>query len=225
MKVVDIQSRDKLAEGRTTQMGFAFCKKLDNETVETVQPISPCKDYLNDVVWAEHIKKPVKVYGLDYSPVNIVDSFWYLAIKICKTRGGSEYPRFKEDFKNLKKNYQNILKLLNHVENLLKFEDFSTIHKANDDIFVLKVPAKWCQYTYSISLYSLLVRMGQFYEGENPDEFLENYNNHLDTSLWTPYKKRFKQIIETGFKEQDLNLLTRPHAVHNEGFCTTKLWS
>ena len=51
IQIINKQCRSKLCEGRSYQMGFAFLKKLDNNTFETVQPISPCKDYLNDVIF------------------------------------------------------------------------------------------------------------------------------------------------------------------------------
>lgn len=227
MKVIDKLKRDVLMEGRSHQMGFALCKEIDENTLEAVQPISPCKDYLNDVVWAEQTGKEITAYGLHYKPQGLKKPFWYLAFKIQPNKYAgpyNKYEKMEEDKKRLAKNYKNILSIINYVEALLHLEHPSNIYKANDDIFVLRLSEKWCQYTYSISLYSLLVRMAQFNDGEDPDKFLEDYANNLDTGLWTPYKQKFEKILKTGFKEQDLSQLGGGTKVHNEGFCTTKLW-
>ena len=226
MKVINKLTRKNLGEGRDRQMGFGFCKKIDDKTVETVSPISPCKDYLNDVVWSEHTGKSITVYGLSYKPHDIKGDIWYFAVKLCPPFYEDKDYDLETQKKPLSENYKNIVKLLNHVEKLLKLETFSKIYKANDDIFILAIPADWCKYTYSISLYSLLVRMGQFYTGvESPDEFLEKYSNNLDIMLWRNAKKKYKELLKTGFKTQNLEELKGGGNVHNNGFCNTKLWS
>ena len=73
LKIIDKQNRGKLNEGRNYQMGFAFCKKVSNKVLETIQPISPCKDYLNDVVYSERTGKNVSAYGLNTSKLGLFD--------------------------------------------------------------------------------------------------------------------------------------------------------
>lgn len=198
------KGRKKYNEGRQHQMGFMFCKKIAENVFETVAPMSCCKDYLNDYVYAEASGKGMKVFGANAQPTGLFKDEVYLAFKILPKFGHTInsdehkriYPTYLEDIKNLAKTYINIEKLLNCVEELLKLEDRTVIYKAARNNYVAYVPKFWVQYTYLISLYSLLIRMGQFYTGENtPEQFLETYSNPLDKNLWIGAKPRFKEIL------------------------------
>lgn len=190
--VKDVCDRKKLSEGRNFNMGFAFCKQLSNGTFETVQPISPCKDYLNDVVYTEHTGKPFQACGLSTVKHGIFENapHAFLAIKMLPPKG-SVYTDLEASKKRLQQNYKHIETLLNFVEEQFSkygIDDRTAITPTQDpDLFLLAVPLWWCRTTHLISLYSLLVRMGQFWDGTvNPATFLENYNNPLDLSLWIP---------------------------------------
>jgi len=51
MQIDVLHKRNNLAEGRNFGMGFGFLKKLSNTKYKTIMPISPCKDYINDVLY------------------------------------------------------------------------------------------------------------------------------------------------------------------------------
>lgn len=222
MKIVDKQNREVLGEGRNHGMGFAFLKKLKKEKeFETVCPISPCKDYLNDVIYGEALNVPVSACGLSYNPVGGVfdEPFSNLVIKIVnyqKKNTYGKYPNFESDIKQLKKNYKNIEKLLNYIENRIGI-DHTEITPSNDDMYHLKVPRYWTESTYLTSLYTLLIRMGQYYDGEKtPDEFLNTYPNNNETSLWNSSKLKLIMIMN-GYKIKQTFDKKTGGAIHGMG--------
>src|SRR5687768_15710647 len=94
LTLVDKQDRSVLCEGRNYGIGFAFCKRT-GDVLETVQPVSPCKDYLNDVVYSEHSGQPFSAWGLRTSKKNIfyADEGAYVLFQVCKkgARGPTAY--------------------------------------------------------------------------------------------------------------------------------------
>lgn len=233
--VKDFCDRGKLIEGRNYNMGFAFCKRVGKNEYHTVQPISPCKDYLNDVLFSEHTGKNFSACGLHTQKQGIFDgeSMGYIAIQMLEPKGG-KYP-LQEPFADVKArlraNFKNIEKLLNHVEDEFvahgqEIPDRTAVVESTDpDIFLLYVPFWWCRTTHLISLYSLLVRMAQFWDGEgNPASFLETYNNPLDKGLWVPNygvgaKIKYKCMLKYGVRittPQELAEAPTPN-VHGNG--------
>ena len=231
IKITDSQNRGILSEGRNYQMGFAFCKKVTDKKFETVQPISPCKDYLNDVVYSEHTGKKITACGLKYEKTGIFGDNAYLAFKIQprqndkgyeikQTNGVREYNKDKE---NLSKNYKNIQTLLNYVEEGLKVEKTKVV-KGSDGTFLAKADKFWTSKIYLTSLYSLLIRMGQFYDGKkSPKEFLDSYNDSLDLGLWQNAKIKVEKMLGGHLPEQPFDTFKTHSDVHfNSGIVATK---
>lgn len=222
MKIIDKQDREVLSEGRNYGMGFAFLKELKTNEFETICPISPCKDYLNDVVYGEALNVPVSACGLNYKPVGGVfeEPFSNLVIKITnyqKKNTFSKYANFETDTKQLKTNYKNIEKLLNYIETRIGI-DHTEITPSNDDMYHLKVPRYWTESTYLTSLYALLVRMGQYYDGKKePVEFLNNYpTNNIESSLWNSAKLKLIMIMN-GYKIKQTFDKKTGGAIHGSG--------
>lgn len=178
-------------------MGFAFCKQVGDNEFETVQPLSPCKDYLNDVVYTEHTGRNFSAAGLTTTKQGIFENVpnAFIAIKMLNPKGAGKVYGAVFDLKQatelLQKNYKNIATLLNFVEEQFVpqgLTDRTTITETADkEMFLLSVPLWWCRTTHLISLYSLLVRMGQFWDGNgDANTFLENYDYPLDKALWKP---------------------------------------
>ncbi|HEY0749830.1 MAG TPA: hypothetical protein VGD26_01665 [Chitinophagaceae bacterium] len=228
--VKDVCNRSVLSEGRTFNMGFAFCKQMDDGSFETVQPLSPCKDYLNDVVYSEHTGKPFMACGLCTKKTGIFEAgpYAFLAIKMLSHKG-REWDGLPEAQARLKKNFKNIEKLLNYVEEQFsKYDltDRTSITATQDqDLFLLAVPLWWCRSTHLISLYSLFVRMAQFWDGEgSPQAFLDGYNNPLDLHLWRQYsgysaEQKYKNMLKYGIRittPQELAEFQHPN-VHSNG--------
>lgn len=228
MKLIDNLNRHVLSEGRSYQMGFAFLKKTDENTYTTVQPISPCKDYLNDVVWAEFTNRPISAYGLIYNKLNIYDNdFAYIVISMCQYKYANSYNsnQWIIDVQNLKSNYKNINLYINEIEKLFKLDNFTTIKEIEDNKYFICVPIFWVQYTYLISLYSLLIRACQNYTPDDGDvlSFLSSSKIlPIDIGLIKTMLPKLHKLLENGIPVQDLNALPGTTQTHNMGICGFK---
>lgn len=225
MVIIDKQDRSKLNEGRNYQMGFAFLKKIAPVRLfETVQPLSPCKDYLNDVVYSEATGEPVIAYGLKTKKENLFhdEKYAYLAIKIMTRKDGGDYGSLQKDIDNLNSNYLTLKSFINYFDTALGLKK-TQIYKANidvDSIFVIKFDKAWAQYTYSISLFSLLLRVGQFYKGDVPPmDFLKSFSAfNPDVYLVQNVLPKINKILELkALPEQDLTTLPPGTGIHNFG--------
>lgn len=201
--IIDNNDRSKLVEGRNYQMGYAFLKRTNKSTYNAISALSACKDYLNDVVFTQITQKPIVAYGFKTSYLKTLykKDHAYLGIKILPMFGSNTNKDFNisVDKANLVRTYPYIQTLLNHVETLFNVEGRTIIHPANDDFYLVIVPIFWTRYTYLISLYALLIRMGQFWDGQGTaEDYLKNYNNSLDKNLWNSSKLKFEELLKTG---------------------------
>jgi hypothetical protein len=208
--VKDIHNRKNLNEGRNYGMGFAFCKDMGDGNFETVQPISACKDYLNDVVHVEATDCPeFSVYGLTSKKKSIfTETHGYLAIKILPYFYGHGVGIYTEEKHNervkmLNDNIDHLKTLIHYIEETLKVESFTEITRASNDagIYLFTVPKYWLRSGALISLYSLLVRMGHTYEGVvSPEVYLESYGTRemIDSNLWKKAKPKYEYFVANG---------------------------
>ncbi len=225
MKLIDNTNRGILIEGRSYQMGFGFAKRIDEASYEMVTPISACKDYLNDVVWSEATDKPIAIYGLSYKKQNIYDKdYAYLVISILNSKSGPKYKEYDEDVKRLKENYKRLESFINFFEETFTEGTFTEITEIADNKYLVKVPLFFTKGTYLISLYSLLLRAGQYWDGvQPPQEFLDNFNAFLvDVSLVKEAAGKLKKLLNGGYVEQDLSKLSGGNMVHNCGIVSFK---
>jgi hypothetical protein len=198
--IKEVCDRGKLGEGRNNGMAFAFLKKVGDNSFETVNAMSPCKDYLAEVTLTENTGIPTKGYGLVYKKkLDIFSDVAFMAIKILKTKQGTyNYSSsFDNDVKMLDANYLNIQKLMNEFEEMLGFSNFTKIEKAEDDYFLVTLPVEWTISTHAVSLYTLLLRMGMASDGkESFHDFYTNYKyNGGDKSLSISAKPKIDIIL------------------------------
>jgi hypothetical protein len=227
----DKKDRKILSEGRNYQMGFAFCKKESHGKYSTVQPISACKDYLNDVVYSEMTGKPCAAYGLSVKKENIYDEeagYAYMVIKILPYQRSSNYPNQEKDMQNLKENYKLLEKFINYFEEKKGLPHLSQITEIDEDRFFIRVPLFWCRATYLTSLYALLLRVGQFWKGDNsPQEYLDKFSNEFqpDSYMIPQIRPKLKKILTQEIPPQDLVKLgsSGNYAIHNFGICAVNL--
>lgn len=230
--IIDKHDRSKLGEGRTSNIGFGFLQKLSDHKYETAHAPSPCKDYLNDVVYGEHLEVEVTVYGLHYKPQGIFDKVTsYMVMKVFPPnrprpgngQAGAYYgginKTLEEDIKLLETNYKNIEKLINWVEDKIAVKR-TTITKANDDFYLITFDYYWSSQTYLISLYTLLLRMSQIYDGkESPEEFYNNYKHPNDIMLWNQAKPKLMLLLQGKKTEQIFDKKTGGN-IHGMGIST-----
>ena len=224
LKLTDTQNRAILNEGRNYGVGFAFAKRTDKNTLETVDPISPCKDYLNDRVFTEATGEPFQACGLKTTPQNIFDGeLAYLVMAVCKQgRNLVEYANYKRDYQALNDNYANAQKLINWFEDALKLKNKTKILKIKENSFVCVLPKFWAEMTYLISLYSLIIRMGIFYDGKAlPFDFFTNYSQESgDKYYMNTVIRKMKMMIGGFIPKQDMKALILNKTVHGNGIVT-----
>lgn len=220
MTLINKQDRSVLGEGRDFGLGFAFVKKED-DTFVTVQPISPCKDYLNDVVYSEHTGNKCSAYGLTYDKQGIFDNVCYMVTRECHYISGNLYTKFDDEEKQMESNLHNLVCLLNMVEAQLQIEGRSSAIRLEDSHYVFVMPFEWCSSTYMISLYSLLIRIGRWYNGT--DEiftFLDNFKQlPQDVYLVKAALPNIKKLLETRKYKQALETSKGNITIHNKGIC------
>lgn len=213
----DEQDRGKLSEGRNYGMGFALCKRV-GKNIATTMPISPCKDYLNDKVFSEHTGKPWDAHGLHTERQNIFEfGEAYMAFSICGrgARNPSSYGNYEKEINTLEKNWQNLEKFINQVEEKFKFKQKTKIVRLGKNKYLTIFSLDWVAGTYLISLYSLLLRAGFFYIEGDVVKYMENYKEcNDDVYLMKTALPKIKKMLDGNIPKQDLNNI---HSPHNEG--------
>jgi len=220
-KLVDNKTRARLGEGRQQGLGFAFCK-LDNGILETVGPIGPCKDYLNDQVYSEHTGKPYCRYGYKAVKTGCFTDKAYLVIKVCKaTSDERDYHGYKEDREALQANHSNMQKVVNWFEEACKLADRTEIIKLDDDHYAVVSPLFWVSATYLISLLTLLLRASLKYDGKiAPRKFLESGEiEYMDMSYVSMALPKMDKMISGTIPKQDFSVITD---WHNAGICNQR---
>lgn len=223
-KFVDKQDRKKLAEGRNHGMGFAFCKRTDN-TFTTINAITACKDFLNEILVTEHTGQEFQIFGLKTKKEGIFNDkdYAYLAVSILKQgRDLIEYDNYKMDLATLEKNNINLCKFINVIEAKLNLPIKTQLIKLQDNVFLAKVPHFWCQYTYLISLYTFLMRVGLYYDGKMDFlKYLESYNkDYGDQGMMKSVMVNFNKILNGQLPKQSFENLSS--GIHHTGICSFK---
>lgn len=201
MHIIDTQSRSKLSEGRTSGMGFGFLRKKDESNFETIMPVSPCKDYLNEVVYTENTGVPTSAYGFKYDKkLDIFTDNIFMAIKMMPDKQGNyNYANsLSGDQKKLKDQAKNIEKIMNDLEQKLGISDRTCIFEANDHFFLVKAPLDWKMSTHTISMYTLILRAALTHKGEMTIQgILDSYDGiQMEKSMINATSKLIKEIIE-----------------------------
>lgn len=180
MLIVEKCDRKVLIEGRSSGMGFAALKKVSDDEYHTVNPISPCKDYLNEVVFTENTGIPSKACGLIYSKKHGIfnEDYSYLVFKVQGLKNNdhrvtSEFTveEYTEIIRNSIKNIENFI---NNLQDRIGIENKLSITEANDDHFLVKFDTIWARSTQSISLLTLLLRIAKNYKGGDIIKYLNN---------------------------------------------------
>ena len=222
MKIINECDRSVLNEGRNYGIGFAFLKPGEGNTFTTVQPISPCKDYLNDVVYSEHTGRPFSAYGLHTTKKNIFDGdAAYMAMSICKKgpRSLNEYASYGKDQELLMDNVEGMLRFINEIDRRFDMKP-TEIKKIKTNMRVAVFDKRWTTATYLISLYTLMLRIGLHYKGEcSPIVFMRDIDNE-DSMMVNSIKEKLFNLFEMkkNLPVQNMNrMVDLGISVHNHG--------
>lgn len=205
MELINTQPRSILSEGRSRGLGHAFCR-LEKGKLITVMPISPCKDYLNDVVFSEGTGKPWSAWGLKTKKEGIFEDGWgYMVSSVCKegARSEREYSDYADEVKALNTNLDGIRKVIAWMEEGLGLKDRSTFVSLGDNMVMTKIPKFWLDGTYRISLYTLIMRNAMEYESGDVLTYLENIRGE-DTGYMGTALPKLKMMMAGNIPVQDM---------------------
>lgn len=218
-KLVDNFQRSVLAEGRNYGMGFSFVKKNDESTFETVyHSPSPCRDYLHESISSNRTGANHSIYGLKTHDTKLFNDVpnAYLAFTICKKGAGNpqSYETYTQEIKSLEKNINHLKKFIHFFEEKFKVEGRTEFIKIKKNLYVSVLPLFWTQYSYLISLYSLLLRVGAYNTGEKePMAFLQEFEaDYQDTSYLKTAIPKINRMING-----EIPVQTNWKNIHNGG--------
>lgn len=179
--------RETFAEGRNYGMGVAFAKRVGNKFVAS-QPLSACKDFLNDEVWSEVTGNEFKKYGQESFKKDLFNDkhYTYMLISFLNYNGNVEHSEhYLNHLENFKKSIPNIEKGLQKLDIRFKAGKRTKIFPTNNEnIFLVYVPKKWVSTSYSISLYTLAARNLSKYSGEDLGKYFENKDNIYSQDMY-----------------------------------------
>lgn len=215
MQLINEQNRSKLSEGRDYGMGFAFCT-VSGDVVTTTMAITACKDFLNDQIWSDKTGKPYQIYGLKTEPLGLFTGpVSYMVMGILPyNRDGGPYNKMEEDVARLSSNYHTLQAFINNIEVLLKLNELTSIKEIEENRYLVTFPSFWANATYLISLYTLLLRVGLYYEDGDCLSYLQKYKKCIDDMVYVKNSlPKLKAMIEGNIPEQDFKNLYSPHSV------------
>lgn len=217
--LVDVHNRAVLNEGRNFGLAFAFCGRKGN-TLYTSHPPSPCRDYLNDVVWVEANDKAYTCCGWSFTKQDLfndgVGKMIVTVLDYHPRSGVGDYKAKAKDIAYMDKNLDKVQSFLDYF--------FHKIHKKPDDVakativmdnkYLFEFSTFWCKYPYLISVYSLLLRNAVYgrYDGEDPMKFLKS-SDTVDVSMVKMMIPKLERIMAGELPEQ------KTDSPHGRGIC------
>lgn len=202
-------TRSKLSEGRSQGIGFAFLKRVGEQSFAGVNPISPCKDYLNDVVYSEVTGRPYRAYGLSTVKTECFEKDGaFLVFASCGQKG---CPPIASEVKLLKENLPNMQKLINQLEALMKVEQKTKLIEAGENLIFAHVAPEWVTSSYTISLWAFIAR-NTLWSGGSDDPFAELAKAHGDEH----HMPLVLESIKT-FQSKGLPKTPTPESPHSYG--------
>lgn len=215
--------RTKLNEGRSQGDAYAFCKRAGPGVFEAIQPLSTCKDYLNDVVWSENTGNSGLFYGLQSKPCGCFGGrYAYIAISILPHAGDPNYKHPEHSrLVELLLSLCNPKRpsLLSQAEEALGVKWKTKFFDAGEGVVIAALPRFWTKYMYLISLWSLLTRLDITYDGKlDLIKYMEAYSWD-DTYIVKGVLPKLQRLIKGERPKQPMPNanLANTFNVHNAG--------
>jgi len=171
--IVEFKPYKNLAEIAGSFIQWSFVKQDKEKVWRALHSPFVCKDFIQDMFWAEIMGKTYDLYGFTYrnelQPI-LKDSFYTVAIKEQSSENHSG------PFNDLDVKEENLLKFLNGFSILTKlyFKKIQTSVSDDKKTLVIRISKDVFSHPVIISLFTFLVRIGLKYKGSvSPEEFLE----------------------------------------------------
>ena len=162
VEIKETQERKSLNEGRNFGLGYAFLKRKTKKKFITVNALTACKDYLNDIVYIENTKEPLKkIHGFKHNYEGLLENkrFFFLGINTLERLNGNSWDKLEKCKKELIDNKHILEFNINKLEDKLKmFKSRTTLLGVTNNTLILRVPIFWSKTPFLISLYTLYIR-------------------------------------------------------------------
>ena len=212
-------NRIQYNEGRNSGFSYMFL----NNKYELIHPMSPCKDYLNDVVWGEKHKKSCSAYGMNHKPIGLWNNSKRAYLAIGYTDNDKPKEEHKKKYKKkILENYDKIKSLIRAIDLYLDFKP-TIFKKYTNGMIKCSLDKKWVSETYLISLFTLLIRNGSYWDGDIFSSLkTASEKNNQDTMYIIKTIEKLKYFKENGLiKVNDSN--SANYTVHNAGIINLKI--
>ncbi len=145
--------------------GWAY--QFLNDNYEGIHLGVCCKDFLQDIIWSELTQKSMTIHRQTSNYLGILDKQEKLILCL--------YPHtLQPKPEDMEFMHSNLEAFLNEIEVLRDFE-LSEVYQ-EDNKFIIQFSKQWISKPYLFSLFTLLCRLGLYYDGD------------LDNYLKNPYK-------------------------------------
>lgn len=134
---------------------------LDKDFVAMHRPIR-CKDFFQDLIWAETKKQTGSIYGFSWAPTGEILNQKKLMIGV------------KDEGKDIGEYAKNCQKLLNQFETILKYPKSTCKADETGKAVVTTFSTKWTEVPYIFSLFTLMLRTGLGYKNEDLLQFFSS---------------------------------------------------
>lgn len=181
LKFEDNCSRSPLCEGRNYGFALAFCKIKDG-TAFTVGPISPCLDYLNDQCYSENTGKPYSAYGYNATKSECIEDVAHLVMAVLPYKSGEAYLGMDSEVAYAKESHQKIAKFINNIESKIGLKTLTSVVQVAENRYLFAIDPFWCKWTYLISMWAKLCRIGLESKKQAAPETFEESMAMLDTN-------------------------------------------
>ncbi len=214
------KTRSKLCEGRSSGIGHAFLKKVGDNKFEAVQPISPCKDYMNDVVYSELTGKPFQAWGLSTKKQDIFVGGKAYVATASTTNCKSDEKGIEFEAKALKDNLENITKAMNGIEEMLGVKDKTKLIFIEENLVFAEISDQWVTSTWACSLWGTIFRSVLTSAGDEPLKEMEKTKVACDQQRMPDIINKINHWAKNGFPKQDFS---KSVFWHDEGIVSHKL--
>lgn len=172
MKYIHTNFTNKYAEiHQTLEIKFSFVKRVKAGIYTNLFAFVKCRDFLGDVLCAEHDKKKYSIYGFSY------DGKKSMRVQ-TSTMLALEFPsqEVKEQWLQNWNTYKEQLASISKIS-------MGTVYNQNGNYILLKAPKIWSQSVATLSYYTFLLK-GMGYKLENNDFFVAVENTTATNKTW-----------------------------------------
>ena len=168
-KKLQVEEKERITVDLNPVRNFQYCQisnhnfnyLLTDKDYRALHTPTPCKDYLQDIFFTEYTGEASEVYGLHWEQgmFDTSQEFFNLAIMGGNYELESKIPQMEA-----------ILQSLDKAQGI----PLTTVLPTNNPkIILIKFHKDWTRNGPTLSAYTSMVRIGAYYQGEEPMEFLK----------------------------------------------------